>query len=82
MKCFNVNSFLFFIFVINKNWQKKNTGEKFLCSEVIAPIRSEVDDISLYIINFEDLSSSTAAEALAPSRLSKCKCESLALWIS
>ncbi|KAJ8913663.1 hypothetical protein NQ315_007380 [Exocentrus adspersus] len=30
-------------------------GSKFLCSEVIAPIRSEVDDISLIIINFEDL---------------------------
>ncbi|KAJ9592455.1 hypothetical protein L9F63_015871, partial [Diploptera punctata] len=28
---------------------------KFLCSEVIAPIKSEVDDICLYIINFEDL---------------------------
>ncbi|KAK9874293.1 hypothetical protein WA026_002645 [Henosepilachna vigintioctopunctata] len=30
-------------------------GSKFLCSEVIAPIRSEVDDISLIIVNFEDL---------------------------
>ncbi|KAG5678053.1 hypothetical protein PVAND_007756 [Polypedilum vanderplanki] len=30
--------------------------EKFLCSEVITPIRSEADDISLFIINFEDLS--------------------------
>lgn len=49
------------------------TGQKFLCSEVIAPIRSEVDDISLYIINFEDLTNPTAAEPLVP-RLSKCKC--------
>ncbi|CAD6217364.1 GSCOCG00004807001-RA-CDS, partial [Cotesia congregata] len=32
------------------------SGTKFLCSEVIAPIRSEVDDICLQIINFEDLS--------------------------
>ncbi|KAJ8970263.1 hypothetical protein NQ317_017158 [Molorchus minor] len=30
-------------------------SSKFLCSEVIAPIRSEVDDISLIIVNFEDL---------------------------
>ncbi|XKL60231.1 hypothetical protein PGB90_001247 [Kerria lacca] len=32
------------------------TGTKFRCSEVIAPVKSEADDISLYIINFEDLS--------------------------
>lgn len=48
------------------------TGQKFLCSEVIAPIRSEVDDISLYIINFEDVTNPTTAEPLVP-RLSKCK---------
>ncbi|GLV38275.1 seizure [Carabus blaptoides fortunei] len=35
----------------------RKDGSKFLCSEVIAPIRSEVDDISLTIINFEDLTS-------------------------
>ncbi|XP_034951442.1 potassium voltage-gated channel subfamily H member 2 isoform X3 [Chelonus insularis] len=35
----------------------RKDGTKFLCSEVIAPIRSEVDDICLQIINFEDLSS-------------------------
>ncbi|XP_044741505.1 uncharacterized protein LOC123302584 isoform X3 [Chrysoperla carnea] len=35
----------------------RKDGTKFLCSEVIAPIRSEVDDISLFIINFEDLTS-------------------------
>ncbi|XP_053599136.1 potassium voltage-gated channel subfamily H member 6 isoform X12 [Microplitis demolitor] len=34
----------------------RKDGTKFLCSEVIAPIRSEVDDICLQIINFEDLS--------------------------
>ncbi|XP_033606226.1 potassium voltage-gated channel subfamily H member 2 isoform X3 [Cryptotermes secundus] len=33
----------------------RKDGTKFLCSEVIAPIKSEVDDICLYIINFEDL---------------------------
>ncbi|KAF0771084.1 potassium voltage-gated channel subfamily H member 2 isoform X6, partial [Aphis craccivora] len=33
------------------------SGSKFLCSEVIAPVKSEVDDICLYIINFEDLTS-------------------------
>lgn len=53
------------------------SGEKFLCSEVIAPIRSEVDDISLIIINFEDLSSSAAASVekspVAKNRLSKCR---------
>lgn len=47
-------------------------GQKFLCSEVIAPIRSEVDDISLYIINFEDLTNPTPAEPLV-ARLSKCE---------
>nr|CAD7256741.1 unnamed protein product [Timema shepardi] len=33
----------------------RKDGTKFLCSEVIAPIKSEIDDICLYIINFEDL---------------------------
>ncbi|XP_046673581.1 potassium voltage-gated channel subfamily H member 2 isoform X4 [Homalodisca vitripennis] len=33
----------------------RKDGTKFLCSEVIAPVKSEVDDICLYIINFEDL---------------------------
>lgn len=47
-------------------------GQKFLCSEVIAPIRSDVDDISLFIINFEDLTNPTPAEPLVE-RLSKCK---------
>ncbi|XP_070497645.1 voltage-gated inwardly rectifying potassium channel KCNH6 isoform X5 [Chironomus tepperi] len=42
-------------------YYKKN-GEKFLCSEVIAPIRSEADDISLFIINFEDLSGDPPTE--------------------
>ncbi|KAK0073020.1 hypothetical protein PV325_010381, partial [Microctonus aethiopoides] len=36
--------------------QTTNHSTKFLCSEVIAPIKSEVDDICLQIINFEDLS--------------------------
>ncbi|KAL7049357.1 hypothetical protein ACKWTF_003664 [Chironomus riparius] len=40
----------------------KKSGEKFLCSEVIAPIRSEADDISLFIINFEDLSGDPPTE--------------------
>lgn len=52
-------------------------GSKFLCSEVIAPIRSEVDDISLIIINFEDLttvpSSSLENSPVGKTRLSKCK---------
>ncbi|XP_065206495.1 potassium voltage-gated channel subfamily H member 2 isoform X2 [Planococcus citri] len=34
----------------------RKDGTKFRCSEVIAPVKSEADDISLYIINFEDLS--------------------------
>ncbi|ERL90261.1 hypothetical protein D910_07613 [Dendroctonus ponderosae] len=38
----------------------RKDGSKFLCSEVIAPIRSEVDDISLIIINFEDLTTAPA----------------------
>ncbi|XP_055380018.1 potassium voltage-gated channel subfamily H member 7-like isoform X8 [Condylostylus longicornis] len=54
-------------------YYRKN-GTKFLCSEVIAPIRSEADDISLYIINFEDLSNPTTSEPPIdepPGRLSK-----------
>ncbi|XP_068902393.1 potassium voltage-gated channel subfamily H member 6-like isoform X3 [Tenebrio molitor] len=39
----------------------RKDGSKFLCSEVIAPIRSEVDDISLIIINFEDLTAAPTA---------------------
>ncbi|XP_062553162.1 potassium voltage-gated channel subfamily H member 7 isoform X4 [Armigeres subalbatus] len=46
-------------------YYRKN-GTKFLCSEVIAPIRSEVDDISLFIINFEDLTNPTSPEPLEP----------------
>jgi hypothetical protein len=50
------------------------SGSKFLCSEVIAPVKSEVDDICLYIINFEDLTSppSPVEQPDPASRLSKC----------
>ncbi|KAK6635017.1 hypothetical protein RUM44_000266 [Polyplax serrata] len=34
----------------------EDLSSRFLCSEVIAPVKSDVDDISLFIINFEDLS--------------------------
>lgn len=45
-----------------------------MCSEVIAPVKSEVDDICLYIINFEDLTSpqSPVEHPDPASRLSKC----------
>ncbi|XP_060533473.1 potassium voltage-gated channel subfamily H member 6 isoform X3 [Cylas formicarius] len=53
----------------------RKDGSKFLCSEVIAPIRSEVDDISLIIINFEDLTTAPAPSLenspVAKNRLSK-----------
>ncbi|XP_074039760.1 voltage-gated inwardly rectifying potassium channel KCNH6 isoform X3 [Leptinotarsa decemlineata] len=53
----------------------RKDGSKFLCSEVIAPIRSEVDDISLIIINFEDLTtvpaSSLENSPIGKNRLSK-----------
>lgn len=42
------------------------SGTKFLCSEVIALIRSEVDDICLQIINFEDLSSPPPPQPAIP----------------
>ncbi|KAI5712079.1 hypothetical protein M8J75_005612 [Diaphorina citri] len=50
-----------------------NAGTKFLCSEVIAPVKSEVDDICLYIINFEDLTApqSPVDESEPAHRLSK-----------
>ncbi|EAA04103.4 AGAP007709-PA [Anopheles gambiae str. PEST] len=51
----------------------RKDGTKFLCSEVIAPIRSEVDDISLFIINFEDLSNPSNPEPIEQVKLSKCK---------
>ncbi|XP_015185529.1 PREDICTED: potassium voltage-gated channel subfamily H member 2 isoform X9 [Polistes dominula] len=44
----------------------RKDGTKFLCSEVIALIRSEVDDICLQIINFEDLSSQPPPQAAIP----------------
>lgn len=42
---------------------------------MIAPVKSEVDDICLYIINFEDLSNPTpfVEDSSANHRLSKCK---------
>ncbi|XP_076256580.1 potassium voltage-gated channel seizure isoform X4 [Rhynchophorus ferrugineus] len=53
----------------------RKDGSKFLCSEVIAPIRSEVDDISLIIINFEDLTTaptpSLESSPVGKNRLSK-----------
>ncbi|XP_019759166.1 potassium voltage-gated channel unc-103 isoform X4 [Dendroctonus ponderosae] len=53
----------------------RKDGSKFLCSEVIAPIRSEVDDISLIIINFEDLTTAPApsleSSPVRKNRLSK-----------
>ncbi|XP_015602633.1 potassium voltage-gated channel subfamily H member 2 isoform X4 [Cephus cinctus] len=46
----------------------RKDGTKFLCSEVIALIRSEVDDICLQIINFEDLSAQPSPQpAIQPS---------------
>lgn len=60
------------------------TGTKFLCSEVIALIRSEVDEICLQIINFEDLSSQPSPQPAIPppsqtnNRLvTRCKFQSL-----
>ncbi|XP_018367995.1 PREDICTED: potassium voltage-gated channel subfamily H member 2 isoform X8 [Trachymyrmex cornetzi] len=44
----------------------RKDGTKFLCSEVIALIKSEVDDICLQIINFEDLSSQPPPQATIP----------------
>ncbi|XP_076751204.1 potassium voltage-gated channel seizure isoform X3 [Xylocopa sonorina] len=44
----------------------RKDGTKFLCSEVIALIRSEVDDICLQIINFEDLSSQPPQQPAIP----------------
>ncbi|XP_076390680.1 potassium voltage-gated channel seizure isoform X8 [Megachile rotundata] len=44
----------------------RKDGTKFLCSEVIALIRSEVDDICLQIINFEDLSAQPPPQPAIP----------------
>ncbi|XP_031351425.1 potassium voltage-gated channel subfamily H member 6 isoform X3 [Photinus pyralis] len=53
----------------------RKDGSKFLCSEVIAPIKSDVDDISLIIINFEDLTAKPTASLetspISKNRLSK-----------
>ncbi|OAD54981.1 hypothetical protein WN48_05861 [Eufriesea mexicana] len=45
---------------------EETTRTKFLCSVVIALIRSEVDDICLQIINFEDLSSQPPPQSTIP----------------
>lgn len=49
-------------------------GSRFLCSEVIAPVKSDVDDISLFIINFEDLTvvASPVQDESPAMALSKC----------
>lgn len=64
------------------------TGTKFLCSEVIALIRSEVDEICLQIINFEDLSSQPSPQPAIPppsqtnNRLvTRCKFQSLFFFV-
>ncbi|EEC03992.1 hypothetical protein IscW_ISCW003231, partial [Ixodes scapularis] len=31
------------------------SGSKFLCSQVVAPIRNEDGDICMFIVNFEDV---------------------------
>lgn len=46
-------------------------GAKFLCSEIIAPIQA--DDVSLFIINFEDLSFPETPDELEPAKLTRCK---------
>nr|CAD7423088.1 unnamed protein product [Timema monikensis] len=53
----------------------RKDGTKFLCSEVIAPIKSEIDDICLYIINFEDLTAlPTPEEEESSSNIQQSKC--------
>jgi len=77
---FQIRSVLFEVQLVKYMFVMFVSGTKFLCSEVIAPVKSAVDDICLYIINFEDLSAApTRVEALpsANNRLSKCKLKSL-----
>lgn len=50
-------------------------GTKFRCSEVIAPVKSEADDINLYIINFEDLSAPSSPVEDVQSSIPLSKCE-------
>ena len=39
------------------------TGTRFFCSQLIAPIRDEAGDICLYVLNFEDLTSTGVEES-------------------
>lgn len=53
-------------------------GTRFFCSQLVAPIRDENGDICLYILNFEDLSSTDQDEDSSPTEaipllLSRCK---------
>ncbi|OXA58490.1 Potassium voltage-gated channel subfamily H member 6 [Folsomia candida] len=58
------------------------TGSRFYCSNLIAPVRDENGDICLYLLNFENLSSTTPEEGASPTEVANhllSRCESLSL---
>ena len=53
-------------------------GTKFMCSQVIAPIKNEAGEVCMYILNFEDCDAlpdaPNSAEHSTTVRFSKCNC--------
>lgn len=53
-------------------------GSKFMCSQVIAPIKNEAGEVCMYILNFEDCDAlpdaPNSAEHSTTVRFSKCNC--------
>ncbi|XP_035706356.1 potassium voltage-gated channel subfamily H member 6 isoform X3 [Folsomia candida] len=47
----------------------KKDGSRFYCSNLIAPVRDENGDICLYLLNFENLSSTTPEEGASPTEV-------------
>ncbi|KAI9555509.1 hypothetical protein GHT06_018024 [Daphnia sinensis] len=56
----------------------KKDGTKFMCSQVIAPIKNEAGEVCMYILNFEDCDAlpdaPNSAEHSTTVRFSKCNC--------
>ena len=63
--------------VVIRDVYNSNTGARFFCSQLVAPVRDENGDICLYVLNYEDLSATSQDEASPPEAanhlMSRCK---------
>ncbi|GBM90171.1 Potassium voltage-gated channel subfamily H member 7 [Araneus ventricosus] len=62
----------------------RKDGTKFLCSQVTAPIKNEEGEISMFIMNFEDITDAPYRdEVVTPctSPLMSARSKSLRLWL-